>query len=148
MAIGPLLAGLLLAGCIVESQQFTDAARIHAIEGLRWQIGNAENTGNASVFGKIAADDVVVMPPNAQPIVGRDAAETAMREFFGKFWMQIEYTDSAIEIRGDSAIDRGRYSQTITPKGGGDAVESKGSYLWIYRRDESGEWRQTHAIWN
>jgi uncharacterized protein (TIGR02246 family) len=148
MAIHLLLAGLLLAGCVVESREFVEAGQVGSIRQLRQQIRDGEIAGDASVFERIAAEDVVVMPPNAAPLAGRAAVVTAMRGFFGKFSMQIDYSDAVIEIRGDTAIDHGRYSQTITPKGGGDAVESKGSYLWIYRRDESGEWRQTHAIWN
>ena len=119
-----------------------------AIEQIRKRVMDAENAGDASVFDQVAAEDVVVMPPNTSPISGRAAAAAAMGEFFRRFEMRIEYASREIQVHGDFAFDRGTYSQSVTPKSGGDAMKETGNYLWLYKRGPAGQWQQSHAIWN
>jgi len=142
-----LVSGLALPACTV-SKVYPPAADHAAIGELRRQIQEAENAGDASVFERVAAADVVVMPPKAGVLLGRDATVRIMREFFEKTAMHIEYSKSVVEVHPDSAIERGLFSQTLTPKDGGPAVSSRGSYLWVYRRTNSGGWEMSHAIWN
>jgi uncharacterized protein (TIGR02246 family) len=148
---GKILAGLatwmLLAGCETTSPTSVSGDRA-AIDRIRAQIREAELAGDATVFERVAAEDVLVMPPGAQPIVGRAATVTAMQKFFGQFELRIDYASTGIDLQGDVAIDRGSYTQTVTSKGGGAPQAGPGSYRWIYRRAADGNWRQTHAIWN
>ena len=146
-SVAMLLAGLLLQACAPGGSTGTTDDRA-AIERIRRQITDAENTGDASVFGQVAAEDVVVMPPNTAPISGRAAAVTAMGDFFRRFDMRIKYASREIEVHGDFAFDRGTYSQAITPKGGGASMKETGNYLWLYRRGPDAKWEQTRAIWN
>jgi len=144
---GCLITCLVLAGCTVN-KVYPPAADHAAIGELRRQIQAAENAGDASVFERVAADDVVVMPPKAGVLLGRDATVRVMRDFFAGTTMHIEYSRSVVEVHPDTAIERGLYSQTLTPKDGGQAVSSRGTYLWVYRRTHSGGWEMSHAIWN
>ena len=147
-SVAVLLAGLLLQACAPGGTAGGVTNDRAAIEQIRKQITDAENTGDASVFGQVAAENVVVMPPNTSPISGRAAAVTAMGDFFRRFDMRIEYASKEIEVHGDLAFDRGTYSQAITPKGGGASMKETGNYLWLYRRGPEGKWEQTRAIWN
>src|SRR5262245_42576932 len=93
-----LLTGLLLQACepaVTSGSPNEDRA---AIERVRKQITDAENAGDASVFGQVAAEDVVVMPPGTSPISGRAAAVSAMGDFFRRFDMRIEYVSREIEV--------------------------------------------------
>jgi len=90
---------------------------------------------------------VVVIPPNAKPINGREAGVDLMRQFFSQNELHIEYQSALIQVNGDQAFDRGSYSQTVTPKAGGAAMSSKGSYWWFYARNSDGNWQQTRVIW-
>jgi len=144
----PALAAWLcfsLAGCVAEDRR-PESARAQ-LDHLRTQLREAENAGDASVFARLAADDIAVMPPHAGLVLGREANVSATRDFFGKYALKVDYTRSVVEVRGDTAIDRGVYSQTITPKSGGTPVASRGCYLWVYRRTADG-WQLSHAIWN
>lgn len=133
----------------------TDVAQDRAaIEQLRQRIRDAELAGDASVFGQVAVADVVVMPPGADPITGRDATVAAMQGFFTNFELHIDYAASPVEVHGDMAIDHGTFTQTISAKHAvaqdqaAAPLKGSGSYLWIYRRSPDGQWLQTHAIWN
>jgi ketosteroid isomerase-like protein len=142
-----LAAGLLLAGS-ATAKRHDPAGDRAAIEDIRRQLAQAENAGDAGVFAHIAADDIAVMPPNVGLVLGREANVNATRDLFEKFTLKVEYGRSVVEVRGDTAIDRGMYSQTLTPKSGGTPVASRGCYLWVYRRTLAGDWQLSHAIWN
>jgi uncharacterized protein (TIGR02246 family) len=142
-----LVSCLLLQSCAAPGMLDASADR-SAIEQIRQRIRNAELAGDASVFGQVAVADVVVMPPGAAPIVGRDATVTAMQGFFRDFELRIDYVAAPVEVRGDTAIDHGTFTQSIVPKSGAAPRPGSGSYLWVYRRTAGGKWLQTHAIWN
>jgi len=142
-----LLSTVALQGCdSIREMELKSAAS--DIAALRQRIRAAELAGDASVFAKVAVPEVVVMPPGAAPIQGRDATVKAMEGFFRNFELRIDYTAAPVDVRGDTAIDHGTFTQTIVPKNGGAEQPGAGSYLWIYRRMPGGTWQQTHAIWN
>lgn len=143
-----LAGGLFLAVCAATYARNSPAADRAALDEIRRQIRDAENAGDVAVFARFAADDVAVMPPKAGLILGRETNLNAMRDFFEKFELHIDYSRPVVEVRGDFAIERGIYSQTVKPKAGGEAVASRGCYLWVYRRLPGGGWEQSHAIWN
>ena len=143
-----LAMGLWMASWAVSHARSSPEADRAALDEIRRQIREAENAGDVAVFGRYAADDVAVMPPKAGLILGREANLNAMRQFFEKFELHIDYSRSVIEVRGNFAVERGIYSQTVRPKAGGEAVASRGCYMWVYRRSPGGGWQQSHAIWN
>lgn len=147
MRYAVLTACLCLAACASTGSHSLTADRA-AIDQVRQRIMQAENSGDASVFEQVTAPDVVVMPPNSQPVSGRQACVNLMRVFFQQFDLKIEYASAEIQVDGDSAFDRGSYTQTFKAKAGGDAVAGKGSYLWLYKRSPSGKWEQARVIWN
>ena len=145
------LAGLTLCialnACITSPDFPSDDDDRTALEQIRARILEAELKGDTSVFEQVAAPDVVVMPPNAKAVNGREASVEMMREFFSKNQLHIEYVNTQVQVDHNQAFDRGTYSQTVTPKDGGAPIAGKGSYWWFYARTEDGNWRQTRVIW-
>ena len=86
------------------------------------------------------------MPPNAPPIVSRDQwlawAKSALAD------AQVSSLGTPEQrIYGDSVtIERGRYVNTVTPKGS-PAMADTGKYVWIWKRTASG-WQLSQSIWN
>jgi ketosteroid isomerase-like protein len=119
-----------------------------ALERLREETTAAENSGDASFFERVAANDLVVMPPNAPAVLGRSAAVAFMQQFLGQFDLRIQYVSEEIQIHGDVAFDRGTYSQTLTPKSGGGSIPESGKYLWLYSRRSGSTWEFSRVIWN
>jgi ketosteroid isomerase-like protein len=95
------LGGCLTAGDFPNAEE--DRA---ALTEIRARILEAELKGDASVFEQVAAPDVVVIPPNAKPINGRDAGVDLMRQFFSQHELHIEYTSALVQVNGDQAFDR------------------------------------------
>ena len=118
------------------------------LDSLREKTEQAENGGNASFFEGVAAPDIVLMPPNVRVVVGREATVAFMRQLFGQFDLQVHYESEEIQVFDRLAFDRGTYSQTLTPKGGGSPEVESGNYLWIYSKDDDGSWWFSRVIWN
>jgi len=145
------LAGLTLCvalnACVASVDTFSNHDDLTALEQIHARIVEAELKGDATVFEQVAAPDVVVSPPNAQAVHGRDASVEMMRQFFSKNQLHIEYANTLVQVNHDRAFDRGTYSQTVTPKDGGAPVAGKGSYWWFYTRGDDGNWLQTRVVW-
>ena len=121
-------------------------ADLEALRRLRERTEQAENDGNASFFDEVSAADIVLMPPNLPAVVGRAAVVEFMRGFLGHFQLRIRDQSEELQVHHGIALDRGRYSQMLTPKGGQPVPES-GKYLWVYARDDGG-WKFSRVIWN
>ena len=98
-----------------------------SLDRLRDQTEEAENEGDVSFFEGVAADDIIVMPPNSPAVVGRAATVAFMREFLSQFNLQIRYASEEIQVYGRIAFNRGTYAQTLTLRSGGAPLQEKGS---------------------
>jgi ketosteroid isomerase-like protein len=125
-----------------------EAAARAAIAAATAATERAENAGNVEQMRPQMASDVVMMGPNMAAVSGAEAASAAMKQFFDAFSIQIQYSSEEIVVAGDLGYDRGTYRQTLTPKAGGTPMPESGKYLWIYRRDSDGSWKQSRVVWN
>jgi hypothetical protein len=53
----------------------------------------------------------------------------------------------AIDVFGDWGFDRGSEQFTLTPRNGGASISVSGKYLWLYRRQPDGSWKQSRVMW-
>lgn len=125
----------------------TAADDIERLEQLRAAYIQAENAGDVEGILETFSDDVVIVPPEAPPVRGKDASRAFLGEFLSAFDVELELTSEEIVVDSDLAYDWGTASGTVTPEGGEpEAVEN--SYLIIYRREADGAWRQRKHVWN
>jgi uncharacterized protein (TIGR02246 family) len=138
----PLL-GLLaavLAGCGARSS-VPEAASRGAIEATVDRYVAASNEGNAEALAELYADDALLLPPDHEPIHGREAIV--------EFWRQgtdegLEVSPLRLEVAGDVAYMVGRYRLPPTEE---EAADS-GQYVLCLKRQTDGAWKLTADIWN
>jgi ketosteroid isomerase-like protein len=121
---------------------------VGTLNQLRERTMHAENAGDAAFFEGVSAEDVVVMPPGMPAVSGRSATVAFMSAFLGQFDLRIHYVSEEIRVHGNFGFDRGTYSQTLTPKSGGQGIRESGKYLWIYSRRSDEGWEFSRVIWN
>lgn len=147
LAVGVLFPAFLTVACDSASTRDPAADRLAiAAETARFQA--AENAGSADQFRGFFADDLVMMGPNEPPVTGGDKVAALMRTFHDAFTVQVEYKSQEIVVSGDWAFDRGTEQYTLTPKAGGTPIQKSGNYLYLYRRQGDGSWKQSRVIWN
>jgi uncharacterized protein (TIGR02246 family) len=127
----------------------TVVPQINAIDRTREMHVAALNANDALAWAGCFAPDAVQMPPNDAANVGIDSIRawttgmlTAFRVEFALDVEELEVTDGAW------AFERGGYTITLTPAGGGDAVRDRGKYITIYARQVDGSWLIARDIWN
>ena len=120
-----------------------------AIGKMRSAYETAAGSQNAAAIAKLFAPDGVEMPPNAPAVTGRAAIEK-FHQAFARQWMihGMTIASTSLKVSGDMAYDIGTYKQGLMPQSGGGMVDDKGKYVVLLRKDASGAWLITHAIYN
>lgn len=137
------LFGLLaasLGGCGSTTPELDPASR-GAIEATVDRYVSASNEGDAEALTDLYADDAVLLPPDHEPILGREA--------IGEFWRQgtdsgLEVSTLRLEVDGDVAYLVGRYRLPPTDQEDADS----GQYVLCLKRQPGGDWKLTADIWN
>jgi uncharacterized protein (TIGR02246 family) len=138
----PLLGALaaILAGCAGRPPA-PDSASRGAIEATVDRYVAASNEGDAEALAELYADDALLLPPDHEPIHGREAIV--------EFWRQgtdegLEVRTLRLEVNGDVAYLVGRYRLPPTEE---EAADS-GQYVLCLKRQPDGAWKLTADIWN
>ena len=141
-------AGLLLAvvpgGCRSATPSLSDAD-VAAIRSEINRYAQAALAADWDAWGQTLAPDVIALPPNSPPIVGRDAA-VAYARTYPKLTRLAETVEEVVGV-GDLAYARGRYSLAAT-LGDGRTVTEDGSFLRIHRRAADGSWPHVRWMWH
>ena len=118
-----------------------DAGARQAIETAVHRYVAASNQGDARALADLYADDAMLLPPDHEPVRGREA--------IGAYWSQgtdqgLEVTTLAIEVNGDLGYLVGRYNLPATEEEPADS----GKYVMCLKRQRDGLWKLTADIWN
>lgn len=136
----------LAAAGVAAQKKGADEA---AIAKLRTAYETAAGSQDGAAIAKLFAPDGTEMPPNSPAVKGRAAIE-AFHKAFGRQWMMhgMTITSTETKVIGDTAYDVGTYRQGLMPQTGGSTIDDKGKYVVLLRKDASGNWAITHAIYN
>jgi uncharacterized protein (TIGR02246 family) len=130
----------LVAGCGGPAPSAVSGSR-QAIEAAVRRYVAASNQGDAEALAGLYADDAMLLPPDHEPIQGREA--------IGAFWRQgtdegLEVTTLAVEVDGDLGYSVGRYHLPQTDEEPADS----GKFVMCLKRQRDGSWKLTADIWN
>jgi uncharacterized protein (TIGR02246 family) len=135
-----LLSAALVSACASTPKPPQAGAR-QAIEAAVRRYVTASNEGDAKALADLYADDAVLLPPDHEPVRGREA--------IGAYWSQgtdegLEVTTLAVEVDGDLGYLVGRYNLPATEEEPADS----GKYVMCLKRQRDGSWKLTADIWN
>ncbi len=138
----PLLAGVaaLFAGCS-GAPGALDSASLGAIEQTVHRYVVASNQGDAAALTALYEEDAILLPPDHEPIRGREA--------IGDFWAEgtdtgLELDTLRLEVGGDTAYLIGRYRLPPTDQEEADS----GQYVLCLKQQPDGVWKVAADIWN
>jgi uncharacterized protein (TIGR02246 family) len=142
--VGIFLVLLVLAtsGCAQPVDVEAEAA---AIRNLHDQTAAASNAGD---LARLFTDDAIMMSPNEQALVGKEAIHTWAQGLFDQFTLEETVTTEEIRVAGDWAFLRGTYTFTITPKAEGEPQEETSKCIHIVQRQPDGSWKNARLMWN
>jgi len=145
MKFAAVILGVAVAAAGIGAQAKDDPA----IAKVRSAYQTAAGSQDGAALAKLYTADGVEMPPNAPAAKGRAAIE-AFHKAFAQQWMMhgMTITPTETKVTGDTAYDIGTYKQSLMAQKTGAMVEDKGKYIVLLKKDASGGWLISHAIYN
>jgi ketosteroid isomerase-like protein len=150
-----VLLGVLAIGCdesehasevMPETGENIDEVRA-VIEAHNANLEQWYAEGDIDKAAMVFAEDTWQMPPNAEPLVGRQAYADFWREVTGWGTWQFKLDMQDLVVSGSIAVERGKYELEFAPNDDAPipAFEDRGNYVVYWRRDTDDEWR---IVWD
>ena len=119
------------------------AADEAAIRKLLDDVASTFNAGNYDGMFALYRDDVVVSPPGAPDIVGKQAWRTTLDTTLPpNMAFKMRFDTQELEIAGDLAYERGTYRVETTDKATSAAGPVLGGrHIHIFKREADGSWK-------
>jgi len=142
----PLLPLATLAAC--ASGEVDVAAEEAAVRQVDRAIVAAGNAHDIEGLLDVIADDARMLPPNAPPVVGKNA----IRELAGAlvspdFRVRHDVDEVVVSRGGDLAYVSYAYELTFTGPDGTPVTET-GKDISIYRKEAGGPWKLVIDMWS
>ncbi len=138
-----------LPGCAsMGSRASSQAADEAAITEFNKRYLGAINAGDIATLSSLTTEGHIMIAPGRPPTVGKKANDEANGRAFQMFNIVETWTPIETVISGDLAYQRGTFTVDATPKAGGNTSHSTGTFLRIYRKQASGEWRMVRDMFN
>ena len=147
--IRTLLAAVPVAFISLSCQSGSTQAELEAINGLQRLVDAAIIAGDTEAYVALIAEDAVLMPPNAPPVIGKEAIRVWNEAMSRQFRFQTyKSVDDEVVLAGDWAFRRATAEWALTTFGGGEPIRDSGKFIIIYERQANGSWRVARDIWN
>ena len=120
---------------------------VNAIDEVHRRWIREELAGNSSQVIEFCTDDVRWIPPNAPPLVGKEAIAKYLDD------NSVELKDVQVKdvlIRGSDSVAylTSGYQSRFVVEGQTDVQECTGTHLWILRKTGDGVWRVAIVAWS
>lgn len=109
------------------------------------QIEQAFLAGDLDLFIQAVHEEAVLMPPDSEPLVGKDAVAGYYGGLFESYALAIRAEVKQVELAGDLAVVRAELRGALEPRGGGAPVELRNKFLNVYRRDTGSDLEALHG---
>jgi len=130
---------------VVEASSAEEEAEIAE---LVWAFEDAYEAGDLDAVMGFYADDVVSLPPGFPKTVGKADVEAGFKELFDAFTIERDFDLVSVDVSGNTATRLGEWTQTLTPKDGGEPIVETGRCILGFEKSDTDEWEVTWEIWN
>lgn len=149
LALGFVVFPLALVAQAPAQQPKSSNASVRAqIEAVNKRFVDLFNKGDAEGFAKVYATDAMILPPNAEPIRGREAITKFWRGGWDAGLRNVVLTTTEVSALGNTAYEVGTAQLEIRKADGSLAGKDTGKYIVIWKRDAGGNWHWYRDIWN
>jgi len=104
---------------------------------------------DVDVIVAYCTDDIILMPPNAGMISGKEDFRNFLQGFFAVFTMtELKTLEREVVVSGDLAFERISYEWMLVPEGGSEGIRDQINFIGIWQRQTDKKWKEVRAIWN
>ncbi len=123
------------------------ASTLEALAKLRETWVQDLRTKQLEPILKFYAADAAFLQPDGERITGSAALRTLFQTIMATFNSDLTLHSQNLEASGDLAYDSGDFQETLTNIATGAKINSKGSYVIIYKRQANGAWQIVQHVW-
>ncbi|HSG97135.1 MAG TPA: DUF4440 domain-containing protein [Woeseiaceae bacterium] len=133
---------------VADAQSAGHEADVQAILDFEQSVFDAQIMGDFEAWVDSFTDDAIVMAPGEPALISRHAIAQWHAPYFGQNDLHEETDEREVEVFGDWAFIRAHWKWTLTPKSGGEVIESTGNSIWILSRQPDNSWKIARGIYN
>ncbi len=142
------MTALLFLLLLVPDQR----ADLRAIEELHKRDVAATKAYDVDALTLLWTDDIVTMPPSAQPVQGKKANRDLLiaGQERAKQVDIVEYNQKweEITVTGEFAYEWGTFNSIIKAKSNGQTANAQFKVMRVLKRQPDGTWRVHRSMWN
>lgn len=145
---GVLVLSCVTLGCGQPSERLPASALSDsdqaAFEQMFIQWEASMDAADAGAHNRLFfTDDVIIIPPDRGPFIGEGDLEQVLTQHRPT---GSTISDPEIEVTGDWALVRARFSTTWEPVNEGVPFEENSRYVWVLRRQPDQSWKIARFI--
>ncbi|HKX91121.1 MAG TPA: DUF4440 domain-containing protein [Sphingomicrobium sp.] len=129
-----------------DRQQGDRAAAEQAIKADEAKWNQDFHAKDAEALLAHYSDDVTIVFPGEAAQSGMENARKTIANAVKDPNFDVSFTSDKIDVSGDLAYSRGRYSAKMTDPRTNQASSAGGTYLTVYKRQDDGSWKVTEDI--
>lgn len=108
----------------------------------------ASNAGDLDRIMSMVANNCVRIPPNAPPLIGKEAIRKDQQQFFDLYTFKGDEAVVDFQVCGDFAFSRGTWVYNLIPKAGGESNKAYGNFIDIYQKQSDGSLKLFWNTWS
>ena len=120
---------------------------LEAIQEVHDRWIRKELAGEGSHVIELCTDDVRWIPPNAPPLVGKEAIAQYLSDNIVDL-RDVQTADVVICGSGSIAYLTSSYQSRFVVEGSSEMRETTGTHLWVLRKTGKGDWRLAIVTWS
>ena len=99
----------------------------------------------------LQTDDILEMPPNMQRLIGKDEYAGHVQPYFDFFKTlkskEMSFPVSEFVVTGEWAFQIGTYHTKFIQQDD-NVIEDEGNFVWLFKKDVTGNWKWARVISN
>ena len=126
----------------------THDADVKAISDLEAQWNKDWAAKDIDKIAANYADNAVLMTPGGDPIHGKDAIRSGLKQMAADPALSLTFQASTIDVAksGDIGYTQGLYKMTMTDSATHKVINDHGSYVTTYQKQADGSWKAVADI--
>jgi uncharacterized protein (TIGR02246 family) len=139
------LAFVIVATAAIPAQTLRTAS--DDIAKLRAEWVKDLRTKQLDPIANLYSEDAVFVQPTGARITGRPAIRELCKNIMATFTSDITLHPVTNARSGNLAYESGDFSETLTNVSDGNAQQSSGAYVMMYKRQPNGVWLIAEQVW-
>lgn len=123
-------------------------ADVEKIKKLGQDYFDATNAGDPEKAAATMAPDVIIMPPDRHPIVGKEEIRRLARDYHTTFELSYALDYDEVETAGNLGFARATVTGTRTSRSRGGVEQVNLKNLWIFKKQADGKWKFWRIMFN